>query len=69
MIEHGNLRVGFRVEFSVNKNLRFLDTGCPTRSTFDCRFDYSLGPGVVNFRLVQQRRISGFHNCSKISNA
>jgi hypothetical protein len=52
MIEHGNLRVDFRVKFSVDINLRVFDACCPTRSTLDCGLDYSLGARLVNFGFV-----------------
>src|SRR5204863_916712 len=61
MIEHGNLRVSFRVEFSVDVDLRFLDAGCPPRPTFDCGFDYCLGTGLVDSHhfLATQIQIRG----------
>src|SRR5215472_2259503 len=39
MIEHRYFCVCFRIKFSVDENLRFLDTRCRTRPTFYCRFN------------------------------
>src|SRR6266496_553328 len=65
MIEDGNFRARFRIKFSVDVNLRFLDAGCRPRPAFDRRFDYCLRSRFVGFRFVYYRRISGLHNREK----
>src|SRR6266567_7960472 len=66
MIEHRNLRVRFRVKFSVDINLRFLDTGCgAARTAFYRGFNYCISTRLVNFRFIQHRHISRFHNRNK----
>jgi len=39
VIEDRDLRAGFRIEFSVDVNLGFLDAGCRAWTTFDRRFN------------------------------
>src|SRR6266566_8136854 len=65
MVENGYLCAGFRIEFSVDVNLRFLDAGCRARPTFNYRLDNCISSRFVGFRFVYYRRISGLHNREK----
>src|SRR5207244_13279547 len=67
VIEHGDLRVRFGVKFSVDVNLRVLDTHCGGPwATFDCRFNYCIRSRLMTFRFVYYRSVSGFDNRKKI---
>src|SRR6266496_6566872 len=65
VIENGYLRVRFRIELSVDINLRFFDAGCRARATLHRRFDCRLSSRLVSFWFVYHRRISGFHSYEK----
>src|ERR1041385_882043 len=68
MVKDGDLRIRFRVEFSVDVNLRFPDAGRRSRPTFYCRFDRFFGRALVSLWFFQHRRIIGFHVSNKTSN-
>src|SRR6266550_8489546 len=65
VIENGYLRVRFRIELSVDINLRFFDAACRARATLHRRFDCRLSSRLMSFWFVYHRRISGFHSYEK----
>ena len=52
MVEDRNLRIRFRIKFSIDVDFRFLNAGCRAWATFNRRFHNCLGCRLVSFWFV-----------------